>query len=62
MAVFNRLKGKISNFETFDTAQEYIQVLEQQQSLKELAQVPFTLSLVLIILPEIKAELKKNHE
>jgi hypothetical protein len=37
VAVFKRLKGKITEFKTFDTAQEYIEVLEQQQSLKELA-------------------------
>jgi hypothetical protein len=41
--VFKRLKDKITDFETFDTAQEYIEVLEQQESLKELAQVPITL-------------------
>jgi hypothetical protein len=59
VAVFKKLKGKITDFETFDTAQEYIEVLEQQQSLKELAQVPSTLSLILAILPKIKAELNK---
>jgi hypothetical protein len=32
--VFKRLKGKITDFETFDTVQEYIEVLEQQESLK----------------------------
>jgi hypothetical protein len=42
VAVFKRLKCKITGFETFDTAQEYIEVLEQQQSLKQLARVPFT--------------------
>ncbi len=62
MAVFKRLKGKINDFETFDTVKEYIKVLGQQQSLKELAQVPFTLSLVLAILPKIKNELKKNNQ
>jgi hypothetical protein len=62
VAVFKRLKGKITDFETFDTAQEYIEVLEQQQSLKELAQVPSTLSLVLTILPKIKNELNKNNQ
>ncbi len=62
MAVFARLKGNITGFETFDTAQEYIEVLEQQESLKELAQVPFTFSLILAILPKIKAELKKNNQ
>jgi hypothetical protein len=62
VAVFKRLKDKITDFETFDTAQEYIEVLEQQQSLKELAQVPSTLSLVLSILPKIKTELKKNNQ
>jgi hypothetical protein len=62
VALFKRLKGKITDFETFDTAQEYIEVLEQQQSLKELAQVPSTLLLVLTILPKIKTELKKNKE
>ncbi len=62
MAVFKRLKGKITDFETFDTAQEYIEVLEQQQSLKQLAQVPFTLSLILAILPKIKTELNKNNQ
>jgi hypothetical protein len=31
--VLKRLKGKITGFETFDTAQEYIEVLQQQQSL-----------------------------
>ncbi len=55
VAVFARLKGKITDFETFDTAQDYIEVLEQQQSLKQLAQVPFTLSLILTILPKIKS-------
>jgi hypothetical protein len=50
------------DFETFDTAQDYIEVLEQQQSLKELAQVPSTLSLILAILPKIKTELKKNNQ
>ncbi len=34
VAVLKRLKGKITDFETFETAQEYIEVLEQQQSLK----------------------------
>jgi hypothetical protein len=57
VAVFKRLKGKNTDFETFDTAQEYIEVLEQQQSLKELAQVPSTLSLILAILPKIKNEI-----
>jgi hypothetical protein len=61
VAVFKRLKGKITDFETFDTAQEYIEVLEQQESLKQLAQVPFTLSLILATLPKIKTELKKNN-
>jgi hypothetical protein len=28
VAVFKRLKGKITDFETFDAAQEYIEVLE----------------------------------
>jgi hypothetical protein len=42
--------------------QEYIEVLEQQQSLKELAQVPSTLSLILTILPNIKTELNKNNQ
>jgi hypothetical protein len=28
VAVFKRLKGKIIDFETFDTVQEYIEVLE----------------------------------
>jgi hypothetical protein len=60
--VFRRLKDKITDFETFDTAQEYIEVLEQQQSLKELAQVPSTLSLILTILPKIKTELNKNKQ
>jgi hypothetical protein len=62
VAVFKTLKGKITDFETFDTAQEYIEVLEQQQSLKELAQVPSNLPLVLTILPKIKTELKKNNQ
>ncbi len=62
MAVFKRLKDKITDFETFDTVQEYIEVLEQQQSLKELAQVPSTLSLILTILPNIKTELNKNNQ
>ncbi len=62
MAVFSRLKGKIINFEIFETAQEYIEVLEQQQSLKELAQVPSTLSLILAILPKIKTEINKNNQ
>jgi hypothetical protein len=62
VAVLRRLKGKITDFETFDTAQEYIEVLEQQESLKELVQVPFTLSLILAILPKIKAELNKNNQ
>ncbi len=61
MAVFKRLKGKITDFEIFDTAQEYIEVLEQQDNLKKLAQVPSTLSLILAILPKIKTELKKNN-
>jgi hypothetical protein len=61
VAVFNRLKGKITDFETFDTAQEYIEVLEQKQSLKKLAQEPFTLSLILFILPKINIELKENN-
>jgi hypothetical protein len=61
VAVFKRLKDKITGFETFDTAQEYIEVLEQQESLRELAQVPFTLSLILAILPKIKTELNKNN-
>jgi hypothetical protein len=61
VAVFRRLKRKITDFETFDTAQEYIEVLEQQESLKQLAQVPFTLSLILAILPKIKTELKENN-
>ncbi len=34
LAVFRRVKDKITDFETFDTAQEYIEVLEQQESLK----------------------------
>jgi hypothetical protein len=34
VAVFKRLKGKITDFETFETAQEYIEVLEQQESLQ----------------------------
>jgi hypothetical protein len=37
VVAFERLRGKITDFETFDTAQEYIEMLEQQQSLKELA-------------------------
>jgi hypothetical protein len=57
-----RLKSKIIDFEIFDTVQEYIEVLEQQQNLKELAQVSFTLSLILAILPKIKTELKKNNQ
>jgi aspartate/tyrosine/aromatic aminotransferase len=62
VAVYKTLKGKITDFETFDTAQEYIEVLEQQESLKELAQVPSTLSMILAILPKIKDELKKNNQ
>ncbi len=62
MALFRRLKDKITDFETFDTAQEYMEVLEQQDNLKELAQVPSTLSLILTILPKIKAELNKNSQ
>ncbi len=62
MAVFKRLKGKITDFETFDTAQEYIEMLEQQESLRELAEIPSTLSLVLTILPKIKTELNKYNE
>jgi hypothetical protein len=62
LVAFKRLKGKITDFETFETAQEYIEVLDQQESLKELAQVPSTLSLVLTILPNIKTELKKNNQ
>jgi hypothetical protein len=62
VAVFKRLKDKITNFEIFDTAQKYIEVLEQQESLRELAQVPFTLSLILAILPKIKTELNKNNQ
>ncbi len=61
MIVFKRLKGKITDFETFYTAQEYIEVLEQQQSLKELAQSPSTLSLILAILPKIKTEINKKN-
>jgi hypothetical protein len=61
VTVFKRVKGKITDFQTFDTAQDYIEVLEQQQSLKELAQAPSTLSLLLTILPKIKAELNKNN-
>jgi hypothetical protein len=57
VAVFKRLKCKITDFETLDTAQEYIEVLEQQQSLKQLTYVPSTLSLVLAILPKIKNEM-----
>jgi hypothetical protein len=34
VAILKGLKGKIIDFETFDTAQEYIEVLEQQESLK----------------------------
>jgi hypothetical protein len=60
--VFKRLKGKITDFEIFDTAKEYIEVLELQESLRELAQVPSTLSLILTILPKIKAELNKNNQ
>jgi hypothetical protein len=52
--VFSKLKDKITDFETFDSAEEYIEVLEQQQSLKELAQEPFTLSIILAILPKLK--------
>jgi hypothetical protein len=62
LVAFKTLKGKITDFETFDTAQEYIEVLEQQESLRELAQVPSTLSLVLTILPKIKTELNKNNQ
>ncbi len=62
MEVFKRLKGKITDFEIFDTAKEYIEVLELQESLRELAQVPSTLSLILTILPKIKAELNKNNQ
>ncbi len=54
MEVFSKLKDKITDFETFDSAEEYIEVLEQQQSLKELAQEPFTLSIILAILPKLK--------
>ncbi len=59
---FKRIKGKITDFETFETAQEYIEMLGQQQSLKQLAKVPSTLSLVLTILPKIKTELNKNKQ
>ncbi len=62
MEVFRRLNSKITDFETFETAQEYIEVLEQQESLKELAQLPSTLSLILAILPKIKTELNKNNQ
>jgi hypothetical protein len=62
VAILKRLKGKITDFETFDTSQEYIELLEQQKSLKQLAQVPFTLSLILAILPKIKTELNKNSQ
>jgi hypothetical protein len=62
VAIFRRIKDKITDFETFDTAQEYIEVLEQQESLKELAQEPSTLSLILTILPKIKTELNKNNQ
>ncbi len=34
VVAFKQLKGKIIDFETFDTGQEYIEVLEQQESLK----------------------------
>jgi hypothetical protein len=34
--IFRKLKGKITDFETFDSAQEYIEVLDQQESLKKL--------------------------
>jgi hypothetical protein len=37
-------------------------VLEQQESLRELAQVPSNLSIVLTILPKIKTELNKNNQ
>jgi hypothetical protein len=62
VAAFKILKGKITDFENFDTAEEYLEVLEQQESLKELAQAPFTLSLILAILPKIKTELNKNNQ
>jgi hypothetical protein len=55
VVAFKRLKGKIIEFETFDTAQDYIEVLEQQQSLQQLAQVPFTILLILTILLKIKS-------
>ncbi len=57
VAVFRKLKVKITDFETFETAQEYIEVLEQQQSLKELAEVPSTLLVIIAILPKIKNEM-----
>jgi hypothetical protein len=34
VAVLTRLKDKITDFEIFDTAQVYIEMLEQQESLK----------------------------
>jgi hypothetical protein len=34
VVVLKKIKCKITDFETFETAQEYIEVLEQQQSLK----------------------------
>jgi hypothetical protein len=62
VVAFKRLKDKITDFETFETPQEYIEALEQQESLRELAQVPSNLSLILAILPKIKAELNKNNQ
>ncbi len=62
VVAFKRLKDEITDFETFDTAQEYIEVLEQQQNLKELTLAPVILSLVLTILPKIKTELNKNNQ
>lgn len=61
VAAFKKLEGKLQVIDTFETAQQYIEVLEQQQSLKHLAQVPFTLSLILTILPKIKKELSKQE-
>jgi hypothetical protein len=54
VTVFKNLKNKITEFETFETAEEYLDFLDKQPGLKQLAQVPFTLSLLLTILPQLK--------
>ena len=54
--IFKRLKQKLPDFKTFDTAEQYSEVLNKISSLNELAKVPFTLSLILAILPELSVD------